>query len=84
MTLMQQSGISDRRKDGSMYDARLDTRITAGVDRRLRMLALADGVPLNRALVRLLDEVLPSVDELAARLVKRPQSDTAEAVEVAA
>jgi hypothetical protein len=81
---MQQSGISDRRKDGFMYDARLDTRITAGVDRRLRMLALADGVPLNRVLVRLLDKTLPSVDELAARLAKLPQSDMAEPAEAVA
>jgi hypothetical protein len=84
MTLMQQSGISDRRKDGSMYDARLDTRITAGVDRRLRMKALAEGVPLNRILVRLLDEHLPSVAELAATLASGQRPDDAEPAEVAA
>jgi hypothetical protein len=84
LTVMQQSGFSDRRKDGSMYDARLDTRITAGVDRRLRMKALAEGVPLNRVLVRLLDKHLPSVDELAALLAKGPQADDAEPAEAAA
>lgn len=67
-----------------MYDARLDTRITAGVDRRLRMKALAEGVPLNRVLVRLLDEGLPSVEELAATLASRPQPETAAPVEAAA
>lgn len=67
-----------------MYDARLDTRITSGVDRRLRMLALVDGVPLNRVLVRLLDKALPSVDELAARLAKEPETDATEPAEAAA
>ena len=66
-----------------MYDARLDTRITAGVDRRLRMKALADGVPLNRVLVRLLDEHLPSAAELAATLAGQRPGD-AEPAEAAA
>lgn len=50
------------------YDVRLATRITAAVDRRLRMLALINGQPLSHVLVNLLDQVLPPTDELAALL----------------
>ena len=50
------------------YDTRLATKITDGVDRRLRMLALVSRRPLNHVLVSLLDQALPSADELAARL----------------
>jgi hypothetical protein len=51
-----------------MYEARLATTITAEVDRRLRMLALVKGRPLNHVLVSLLDEALPTAGELAALL----------------
>jgi len=49
-------------------DVRIATRITSAVDRRLRMLALVKGQPMNHVLVGLLDQVLPSADELAALL----------------
>jgi len=50
------------------YDVRLATRITTAVDRRLRMLALIKSQPLSHVLVGLLDQVLPSADELASLL----------------
>lgn len=50
------------------YDVRLATRITTTVDRRLRMLALAQSQPLSHVLVALLDRALPPADELAALL----------------
>lgn len=51
-----------------MYDVPLATRITSTVDRRLRMLALARSQPLSHVLVSLLDQALPSADELATLL----------------
>ena len=50
------------------YDVKLATRLTAPVDRRLRMLALVKGQALSHVLVSLLDESLPSADELASLL----------------
>lgn len=50
------------------YDARLATKITGAVDRRLRMLALLKSQPLNHVLDSLLDQVLPPAGELASRL----------------
>ena len=50
------------------YDVRLATRITSAVDRRLRMLALANSQPLSHVLTGLLDQALPSADELASML----------------
>ena len=50
------------------YDVRLATRITAAVDRRLRMLALVNSQPLSHVLVSILDQVLPPADELASLL----------------
>lgn len=50
------------------YDVRLATKITASVDRRLRMLALARSQALSHVLVSLLDQALPSADELASLL----------------
>ena len=50
------------------YDVRLATRITPAVDRRLRMLALVKSQPLSHVLTGLLDQVLPSADELASLL----------------
>lgn len=47
------------------YDARLATTITATADRRLRMFALAQRQPLSHVLSALLDQALPSTDELA-------------------
>ena len=50
------------------YDVPLGTRITAAVDRRLRMLALVQSQPLSPVLVSLLDQALPPADELASLL----------------
>jgi hypothetical protein len=50
------------------YDVPLTTRITSAVDRRLRMLALARSQPLSHVLNGLLDQALPSADELAVAL----------------
>ena len=55
------------------YDVRLATRITAAVDRRLRMLALINSQPLSHVLVGLLDQVLPPADELAALLTAQDE-----------
>ena len=50
------------------YDVRLATRITTSVDRRLRMLALIKSEALSHVLTGLLDQALPSADELASLL----------------
>jgi len=50
------------------YDVPLATRVTALVDRRLRMLALLQGKPLSHVLNGVLDQVLPPADKLAADL----------------
>jgi hypothetical protein len=50
------------------YNVTLGARITANVDRRLRMLALIQRQPLNSVLTGLLDKALPSADELAGLL----------------
>ena len=66
------------------YDVRLATRITSAVDRRLRMLALAQSQPLSHVLVALLDRALPPADELAALLSADRQADATAAEEMAA
>jgi hypothetical protein len=58
------------------YDARLATRITSAVDRRLRMLALVRGQSLSHVLDGLLDEALPPADELASQLAG-PETEAA-------
>ena len=50
------------------YHARLATRITVGVDARLRQLALLRRQRINRTLDDLLDQALPSSRELTGRL----------------
>lgn len=50
------------------YDVRLATKITAAVDLRLRMLALARRQSLNHVLVAVLDQALPPANELASLL----------------
>ncbi len=50
------------------YDARLGTRITGPVARRLRLLVLVRRQPLNRVLTEVLDQTLPSLDELTEQL----------------
>jgi predicted HicB family RNase H-like nuclease len=52
----------------SPCDVRLATRITGGVDRRLRLAALVRRMPLNQFLDRLLDQALPPVGELAGQI----------------
>lgn len=64
---MQEPRIAGSRKTAPT-DVRIDARISSTVDRRLRMLAIVEKQPLNRLLSNLLDERLPSADELAARL----------------
>ena len=61
------------------YDARLATRITPAVDRRLRRLALAKGQPLSHVLDGLLDRALPAADELASVLASDKIPDEAAA-----
>jgi hypothetical protein len=61
------------------YNVPLGARITANVDRRLRMLALVKRQPLNSVLTGLLDKALPSADELAA-LLRDGQSADEQAV----
>ena len=50
------------------YDARLGTRITGPVARRLRLLVVVRRQPLNRVLTDLLDQALPSLHELTEQL----------------
>lgn len=50
------------------YDTRIATRISAPVDRRLRMQALVKGQSLSEVLDSTLDKALPSAEELATRL----------------
>ena len=52
------------------YDVRLATRLTTPVDRRLRMFALVKGEALSHVLVGLLDQVLPTAEELASLLAE--------------
>ena len=53
-----------------MYDKRFATRLTGEVDRRLRMFALVKGEALSHVLVGLLDQVLPSAEDLASKLAE--------------
>ncbi len=52
----------------TVNDARLATRIPGQVSRRLRLLALVRGERLSATLTRLLDEALPSAEDLAGEL----------------
>jgi hypothetical protein len=61
------------------HDVPLSTRITSAVDRRLRMLALARSEPLSHVLTGLLDQVLPSADDLASALATAEVPDEAAA-----
>lgn len=53
-------------------DVPLSTRITAGVNRRLRLLVLAQGRPLCHVLDCLLDTALPAARDLASVLGDGP------------
>jgi hypothetical protein len=57
------------------YDTRLATRVTSGVDQRLRQLALARRQRLCHVLDELLDEALPTRAELAAHLIQEEGAD---------
>jgi hypothetical protein len=50
------------------YNARLATRITSGVDARLRQLALVSRRRISHVLDDVLDAALPTPEDLAARL----------------
>jgi len=52
----------------TLNDARLATRIPGQVSRRLRLLALVKGERLSATLTRLLDDALPSAEDLAGQL----------------
>jgi hypothetical protein len=52
----------------SLYDARLATRISRDVDGRLRLLALVRRIRLGQLIDQLLDQALPSADELAEQM----------------
>lgn len=47
---------------------RFANRIAAGINRRLRMFAVVKGLSLSDALTVLLDQALPSVDELSRQM----------------
>lgn len=65
------------------HDVRFASRLTGPVDRRLRMYALAQGKTITGALVDILDEALPSAEDLALAL-SGSQSAPAEAAEAVA
>lgn len=50
------------------YDKRLATRIAAGVDARLRLLALLRGQCLSHVITDLLDQALPDLAVMAGQL----------------
>jgi hypothetical protein len=51
-----------------VLDARLATRISEGVDRRLRLAAVVQRLPIGLFLDRVLDQALPPVDQLAEQI----------------
>ena len=55
-------------RPASQLDARLATRITEAVDRRLRLAALVRRMPIGQFLDLVLDEALPPVDQLADQI----------------
>ena len=57
------------------YSAPLGTRITGPVARRLRLLVVVRGQPLNRFLTDLLDKNLPSLTELTEQLNRQESDD---------
>ena len=57
------------------YSARLGTRIAGPVARRLRLLVVIRGQPLNRVLTELLDKNLPSLTELTEQLNRQGSDD---------
>jgi hypothetical protein len=63
------------------YNARLATRITFGVDARLRQLALLRRQRINRTLDELLDQTLPTSAELTGQLAQLGDDDGREAAD---
>jgi hypothetical protein len=57
------------------YSARLGTKITGPVARRLRLLVVLRRQPLNRVLTELLDKNLPSLAELTDQLKRQGTDD---------
>ena len=53
-----------------IYSARLATRVTAGVDARLRQLALIRRRRLSHVLDDVLDAALPTAEDLRAQLAR--------------
>lgn len=58
------------------YDARLGTRISDPVARRLRLLVVVRRQPLNRVLTDLLDQALPTLAELTDQLKRQGSDDS--------
>jgi hypothetical protein len=52
----------------TQLDTRLATRISAEVDRRLRLTALVRGMRLGRLLDQILSQHLPTADQLTAQI----------------
>jgi hypothetical protein len=62
-----------------IYNARLVTRISTGVDARLRQLALLRRQRINKTLDDLLDRTLPTSDELTGQMARLGHDDSREA-----
>lgn len=73
MTEQQPSGS----KHGRACDTRLGTRISAGVDARLRQFALVRRGRLSHVLDEVLDAALPAAEDLAAQLTRLASTDGA-------
>jgi hypothetical protein len=61
-----------------IYNARLATRISTGVDARLRQLALLRRQRINKTLDDLLDRTLPTSDELTGQMARLGRDDSRE------
>ncbi len=58
------------------YDARLGTRISDPVARRLRLLVVVRRQPLNHVLTDLLDQSMPTLTELTEQLNRQGSDDS--------
>jgi hypothetical protein len=70
MTAKRHSAKTAKEAGMAQYDTRLATRVSSGVDQRLRQLALARRQRLCHVLDDLLDQALPTRAELAADLIQ--------------
>lgn len=77
LAVMQSNASTESR--GAGLTERLDARVTATVKRRLDVLALLEGRSASAVLSGLLDEKLPPIRELAARLVESEPAEAAAA-----